>query len=52
MPTDNDIGRLEATVPPEVKEKYRRHALATYGMKLATWLKMLAHRDYTSHNDE
>ena len=40
--------RIEVRSPR--KEQYRQHALAVHGMRLATWLKMLMHRDYTSHS--
>jgi len=47
-PTKSEC-RMEANIDPAVKEQYRQYAKRKYGMKLATWLKMLAHRDFTAN---
>ncbi len=42
--------RIDTPVSTDEKEKFRKHALAVHGMKLAVWIRMLMNKDYRSHN--
>ncbi len=41
--------RIDTPINGKEKEKFRKHALAVHGLKLATWVRMLMKRDYAKH---